>query len=177
VQRGTLKLGFEVWEPTVSRWLRRVPRTPNPVPQRLTFLRDHREAITAMDFLTVPTSTYGVPYCFFVIGHDRRPILHCGVTRNPTTVWIRQQMREAWPYEPAHRFLLFDRDAKLGSDVVSFAKTMASKPTRTGFRIPWQNGVAERWVGSLSTGLAGSRDCVERTASEAAVGRLSPLLS
>lgn len=112
-----LKLGFLLSEITVSRWLQRVPRTPD---QRwLTFLRNHREAIAAMDFFTVPTLTFGVLYCFFVIGHDRRKILRFNVTRNPNTLWIVQQLREAWPYVPAHRFLLFDRDSKFGTDVTS----------------------------------------------------------
>jgi hypothetical protein len=61
----------------------------------LTFLRNHREAIAAMDFFTVPTLTFGVLYCFFVIGHDRRKILRFNVTRNPCAFWIVQQMREA----------------------------------------------------------------------------------
>jgi len=70
-----LKLGFNVSEPTVSRWLRRAPRSPDVGKRWLTFLRNHREAIAAMDFFTVPTLTFGVLYCFFVIGHDRRKIL------------------------------------------------------------------------------------------------------
>ena len=148
-----LKLGFEVSEPTVSRWLRQVPRTPNPTQCWLTFLRNHRQAIAAMDFFTVPTLTFGVLYCFFVIAHDRRKILHCNVTRNPTPSWIMQQMREAWPYSAAHKFLLFDRDAKFGNDVICFAKEMGSSPVRTAFRSPWQNGVAERWVGSCRRDL------------------------
>jgi transposase InsO family protein len=143
-----LKLGFNVSETTVSRWVRRVPRNPDPAKRWITFLRNHREAIAAMDFFTVPTLTFGVLYCFFVIGHDRRKILRVNVTRNPHALWIVQQMREAWPYAPAHRFLLFDRDSKFGSDVVSAVRDMGSQPTRTAFRSPWQNGVAERWVGS-----------------------------
>jgi len=79
-----LKLGFDLSESTVSRWLRRAPRTPDPVQRWLTFLRNHREAIAAMDFFTVPTLTFGVLYCLFVIGHDRRRILRCNVTRNPS---------------------------------------------------------------------------------------------
>jgi putative transposase len=148
-----LKLGFDVSEPTVSRWLRRVPRTADPSQGWLTFLRNHREAIAAMDFFTVPTLTFGVLYCFFVIAHDRRKILRCHVTRNPTAVWIMQQMREAWPYSAAHKFLLFDRDAKFGNEVISFAKEMGSSPVRTALRSPWQNGVAERWVGSCRRDL------------------------
>jgi putative transposase len=128
-----LKLGFDVSEATVSRWLRQAPRTPDPAQRWLTFLRNHREAIAAMDFFTVPTLTFGVLYCFFIIGHDRRKILRCNVTRNPHALWIVQQLREAWPYKPAHRFLLFDRDAKFGDDVVTSAQEMASEPVRTAF--------------------------------------------
>ena len=72
-----LKLGFELSEATVSRWMRRAPRTPGAAQGWLTFLRNHREAMAAMDFFTVPTLTFGVLYCFFVISHDRRKILHC----------------------------------------------------------------------------------------------------
>jgi len=143
-----LKLGFDLSEPTVSRWLRRMVRKPDPAQCWLTFLRNHREAIAAMDFFTVPTITFGVLYCFFVIGHDRRKILRLNVTRNPNALWIVQQMREAWPYAPAQRFLLFDHDSKFGNDVVSCAKGLGTEPVRTAFRSPWQNGVAERWVGS-----------------------------
>jgi hypothetical protein len=62
-----LKLGFDISEPTVSRWLRRAPRTPDRAQGWMTFLRNHREAIAAMDFFTVPTLTFGVLYCFFVL--------------------------------------------------------------------------------------------------------------
>jgi putative transposase len=74
-----LKLGFEISERTVSRWVKRATRNPDPARRWLVFLRNHREAIAAMDFFTVPTLTFGVLYCFFVIGHDRRKILHCNV--------------------------------------------------------------------------------------------------
>ena len=106
-----------------------------------------------MDFFTVPTLTFSVLYCFFVIGHDRRKILCYKVIRNPNALCIVQQMREAWPFAPAHRFLIFDRDAKSGSDVVSAARAIGSQPIRTAFRSPWQNGVAERWVGSCRRDL------------------------
>jgi len=89
-----------------------------------------------MDFFTVPTLTFGILYCFFVIGHDRRKILHFNVTRNPSALWIVQQMREAWPYAPTNRFLLFDRDSKFGVDVVAGIRGMGSKPIRTAFRSP-----------------------------------------
>jgi putative transposase len=75
-----LKLGFVISERTVSRWVRRANQDPDPARRWLAFLRNHREAIAAMDFFTVPTLTFGVLYCFFVIGHDRRKILHWPVT-------------------------------------------------------------------------------------------------
>jgi transposase InsO family protein len=148
-----LKLGFKGSEPTVSRWLRRAPRSPDVGKRWLTFLRNHHEAIAAMDFFTVPTLTFGVLYCFFVIGHERRKILRFNVTRNPCAFWIVQQMREAWPYAVTHKFLLFDRDSKFGSDVLSAVREMGSQAIRTAFRSPWQNGVAERWVGSCRRDL------------------------
>jgi hypothetical protein len=131
-----------------------VPLSEIDPPKRwLTFLRNHREAIAAMDFFTVPTLTFGILYCFFVIGHDRRKILRFNLTRSPNALWIVQQLREAWPYVPAHRFLLFDRDSKFGTDVISEVRDLGSHPTRTAFRCPWQNGVAERWVGSCRRDL------------------------
>src|SRR6266852_4288748 len=148
-----LKLGFKVSEPTVSRWLQRAPKSPDMRTRWLIFLRNHREVIAAMDFFTVPTLTFGVLYCFFVISHDRRKILRCDVTRNPSALWIVQQMREAWPYARAQRYLLFDRDSKFGYDVISAAKKLGTEPVRTAFRSPWQNGVAERWVGSCRRDL------------------------
>jgi putative transposase len=92
--------------------MKRAPRDLDPAKRWLAFLRNHREAIAAMDFFTVPTITFGVLYCFFVISHDRRRILHCNVTNHPTSLWIVQQLREAFPFESAPRFLIFDRDAK-----------------------------------------------------------------
>jgi len=148
-----LKLGFHLSEATVSRWLRRIPRTPDPANRWLIFLKNHRESIAAMNFFTVPTLTFGVLYCFFVMAHDRRKILCFNVTRNPNAPWIVQQLREAWSYAPAHGFLLFDHDSKFGRDVVSAVKEMGSRPTRTAFRSPWQNGIAERWVGSCRRDL------------------------
>ena len=106
-----------------------------------------------MDFFTVPTLAFGFLYCFFVIGHDRRKFLRFNMTRNPNALWIVQQLRKAWPCVPAHRFLLFDGDAKFGPDVIAAVAGFGSQPIRTAFRSPWQSGVAERWVGSCRRDL------------------------
>lgn len=146
-------LGFDVSERTVSRWARLAPRNPEPAKRWLTFLHNHREVIAAMDFFTVPTFTFGVLYCFFVIAHDQRRILHFNVTRNPTSTWVAQQLREAFPYQSDRRFLIFDHDAKFGLDAIAAVRAMGSRAVRTSFRSPWQNGVAERWVGSCRRDL------------------------
>src|SRR5664280_2024772 len=148
-----LMLGFDVSETTISRWMKRAPKDPQPAKRWLAFLRNHREAIAAMDFFTVPTLTFGVLYCFFIIGHDRRRILHFNVTRHPTSTWTVQQLREAFPYDSAPRFLLFDHDAKYGLEVPASIRSLKMTPVRTSIRSPWQNGVAERWVGSCRRDL------------------------
>ena len=143
-----LMLGFEVSERTISRWMKRAPKDPGPRKRWLTFLRNHKEAIAAMDFFTVPTVTFGLLYCFFIISHDRRRILHLNVTKHPTSSWIVQQLREAFPFASAPRFLIFDRDVKYGLEVPVAVRSLSIHPVRTSFESPWQNGVAERWVGS-----------------------------
>src|SRR5258707_12359962 len=110
-------LGFAVSERTISRWMKRAPSDPEPARRWLTFLRNHREAIAAMDFFTVPTITFRALYCFFVISHDRRPILHFNVTKHPPRSRIVQQLREAFPFGSAPRFVIFDRAAKHGVEV------------------------------------------------------------
>src|SRR5580700_4146246 len=100
-------LGFDLSERTISRWMKPGPRDPDRAKRWLAFLRNHREAIAAMDFFAVPTISFGVLYCFFVISHSRRRILHVNVTKHPTSAWIIQQLREAFPFEASHKYLIF----------------------------------------------------------------------
>jgi putative transposase len=148
-----LMLGFDISERTISRWMRRAPGDPEPAKRWLAFLRNHREAIAAMDFFTVPTITFGVIYCFFVIAHDRRRILHLNVTKHPTSSWIVQQLREAFPFGSSPRFLIFDRDSKFGLEVPAALRSPRMGLVRTSFQSPWQNGIAERWVESCRRDL------------------------
>jgi len=145
-----LQLGFQISEPTVSRYLRRLRRHCDAGKARrwLAFLNNHREVIAAFDFFTVPSLTFRTLYCFFVIEHGRRRILHFNVTTHPTSDWIVQQLREALSLPCRYRHVLFARDSKFGSDVVEFLKASGIQPMRTSVRSPWQNGIAERWVGS-----------------------------
>ena len=151
---GALKmLGFNISARTVLRGMRKAPRNPEPARRWAAFLSNHREAIAAMDFFTVPTLAFGVLYCFFVIAHDRRRILHFNVTRHPTSAWVVQQLREAFPYDSAPRYPIFDRGANFSAEVVETIKSFDIEPQRTSFQRPWQNGVAERFVGSCRRDL------------------------
>ena len=151
---GELKmLGFDISERTVLRWMRKAPRNPEPAKRWTAFLANHREAIAAMDFFTVPTLTFGVLTCFFVIAHDRRCVLHFNVTRHPTSAWVSQQLREAFPYDTAPKYLIHDRDAIFNAEVRETMKAIGIKSVRTSFKSPWQNGIAERWVGTCRRDL------------------------
>ena len=146
-------LGIDISERTVLRWMRKAPMNPEPAKRWAAFLNNHREAIAAMDFFTVPTLTFGVLYCFFVVSHDRRRILHCNATQHPGSAWITQQLRETFPDDSASRYLIFDSAANFDEEVVSTIKSFGVEPKRTSFRSPWQNGVAERFVGSCRRDL------------------------
>jgi putative transposase len=151
---GELKmLGFGISERTVLRWMRKAPRNPEPAKRWATFLNNHQEAIAAMDCFTVPTLTLGVLHCFFVIAHDRRRIFHSNVTRHPSSAWVAQQLRETFPYDSVPGYLIFDRAANFDEEVIDTVKTFGIQPKRTSFRSPWQNGVAERWVGNCRRDL------------------------
>jgi putative transposase len=141
-------LGLDISERTVLRCMRKTPKDREPAARWAAFLRNHREVIAAMDFFTVPTLTFGVIYCFFVIAHDRRRILHLNVTQHPTSAWVSQQLREAFPYDCAPKYLIFDRASNFEGDVIDTIKSFGIEAKRISFRSPWQNGVAERFVGS-----------------------------
>jgi transposase InsO family protein len=143
-----LKLGFLLSERTVSRYLPRGPRRARASNEWLVFLRNHREVLAAMDFFTVPTVLFRILYVFFVIHHKRRRILHFNVTDHPTAPWVIQQLREAFPYDTAPSYLVFDRDSIFAEKVVSSVRALGITPQRIACRSPWQNGVAERWVGT-----------------------------
>ena len=130
------KLGFVISERSVARYLRRIPRRGDPDKRWLAFLQNHREAIVAFDFFTVPTLTFQLLYCFFVIEHGRRQILHFNITRHPTAEWVVQQLREAFPEVGPYRYVILDRDAKFNEEVITFLKATGLKPKRTNVQAP-----------------------------------------
>jgi len=130
------KLGFVVSERSVARYLARVGRRGDPGRKWLAFLQNHREVIVAMDFFTVPTVTFQLLYCFFVIAHGRRKVLHCNVTRHPTAEWVVQQLREALPEAGPYRYVILDRDSKFDHEVITFLKSTGLQPNRRAFARP-----------------------------------------
>ena len=132
----------------MSRYMPRRRAEPDEVKRWIAFLRNHKDDIAAMDLFAVPTASLRLLYGFFVIEHGRRHILHFNATYNPTSAWVIQQLREAFPYDTAPRYLVFDRDAIFSPAVVEFIRAMGTKPVRISYRSPWQNGTAERWIGN-----------------------------
>src|SRR5262249_46852563 len=116
------KLGLVVSERTVARYLACLRRHSHPSHSWLTFLQNHREVIGALDFFTVPTVTFQLLYCFFVIEHGHRKILHFNVTPHPTAAWVVQQLREAFPEAGPYRYVILDRDSKFDADVIMFLR-------------------------------------------------------
>jgi hypothetical protein len=125
-----LKLGFEISETTVSRYLRRVHRRGYPGMSWLASLRNHREVIVALDYFTIPTVTFRTLYCLFVIEHGRRRILHFNITRHPTSDWVLQQLREAFSEARPYRYV-----------ITASLKSTGLNPKRTSIQAPWQNWI------------------------------------
>jgi putative transposase len=105
--------------------------------------------------LPVPTIRFKILYVFLVLAHDRRRILHFGVTAHPTAEWTAQQLREAFPWDSAPRYLLRDRDRIFGKDFVDQVKAMGIKQVLSVPRSPWQRAYIERLIGSIR------RECLD----------------
>ncbi len=96
-----LKLGFNVGESSVSKYMVRSRKPPSQTWR--TFLQIHGKQLVSIDFFTVPTIRFQVLYVFLVLAHDRRRILHFNVTAHPTAAWTGQQLREAFPFDQLPR--------------------------------------------------------------------------
>ncbi len=113
-----------------------MPRNPEKIAWGKPILRNRHEIIAAMDFFPMYTATYGILYCLFLIGHDRRRILHCDVTRNSSSAWVVRRLREGFPFGIPHNYLIVDHDKKFSFEVIVAIGSMGSKPKRTFIRSP-----------------------------------------
>src|SRR5499426_161260 len=146
-------LGLEVAESTVAKY--RI-KSPKPSSQTWkTFLSNHAGDIIGIDFFTVPTATFRNLYCFIILLHERRQVVHFNVTEHPTSAWTAQQMIEAFPEDTTPRFLIRDRDSIYGHDFQRRVAGMRIEEVITAPHSPWQNPYAERIIGSIR------RECLD----------------
>jgi transposase InsO family protein len=149
-----LMLGFEVAQSTVSRYMVR-GRTP-PSQSWKTFLRNHAEAIAAIDLCVVPTVTFERLFAFLVVGHGRRQLLWIEVTRHPTAEWLARQLTEAFPWASAPQYLIRDNDGSYGQVFTARVRAMGIRDRPISPGSPWQNGITERLIGALR------RECLDQ---------------
>jgi transposase InsO family protein len=148
-----LKLGIEVTQATVAKYMARQQRPPSQTWGA--FLSNHVKQLVSTDFFVVPTVSFRVLYVFVVLAHQRRRPLHFNVTANPTSEWTAQQLVEAFPWGNAPRYLLHDRDSIYEGSFRQRVRQMAIQEVLTAPRSPWQNPYAERLVGSIR------RECLD----------------
>jgi transposase InsO family protein len=148
IQAELRLVGHEVAEASVAKYMRRPQRKP---PSQLwrTFLTNHASALAAMDFFVVPTVTYRLLYVFVILGHERRQVVHFNVTMTPTAAWVSRQLRQAFPFETAPRFLIRDRDSIYGDEVRRCLTSLGTGEVVTAPRSPWQSPYVERLIGSI----------------------------
>jgi hypothetical protein len=144
-----LKLGFQVAQSTVAKYM--IRRRGPPSQTWRTFLRDHAPDIAAMDLFVVPTIRFELLYAFAIVRLGRRDL----VTRNPTAEWIARQITEAFPWEEAPRYLIREPDSIFGEIVRRRLRAMGIRDKPIAPASPWQNGFAERLIGSIR------RECVD----------------
>jgi hypothetical protein len=128
------KLGLQVSQTTVAKYWGRGEESPSPTWR--TFLSNHVFQLASADFFTVSTATFRVLFVFVVLSHDRRRIVHVNATPHPTAAWTAQQLREAWPWDAAPRFLIRDRDAIYGPAFQRVAQAMDIAEVLTAPRAP-----------------------------------------
>ena len=142
-----LMLGFEVAQSTVSKYMPRGGRPPSQGWK--TFLRNHANAIAATDMCVVPTLTFGGLVAFLVLGHGRRQLLWFEVTRHPTAEWLTRQITDAFPWTSAPGYLVRDNDRAYGQIFTARIRAMGIRDRPITPGSPWQNGIAERLIGTL----------------------------
>ena len=138
-----LMLGFkDDSEITVSRYLRKYRSLPPDKKKQqswMTFLKNHREMISAMDFFVVPTVNFSILFVFFIIDHKRRKIRHFNITNQPYALWVIPQLRNAFPFDQIPKYLIMDRDKIFSLRVKGFLeRQLDTQPKVKSFKSPWQ---------------------------------------
>jgi transposase InsO family protein len=144
-----LKLELDVSQATVAKYMAR--RTTPPQTWR-TFLANHVQQIAAAEFFVVPTATCRLVFVLVIVAHERRRVVD---TEHPTAAWTAQQLREAFPWDEAPRYLIRDRDSAFHGWTTT-AAAIGIEEVLTAARSPWQNAYAERLIGSIR------RECLDQ---------------
>jgi transposase InsO family protein len=125
-------------------------RTPQPRGQKwATFVHNHAAQIWACDFLQVTDLFFRPLFAFFIIELKSRKVIHVGVTRSPTDLWVAQHLREATPFGQAPKYLIRDNDGKFGPCFARVASTSAIEILKTPFHAPRANAICERFLRSV----------------------------
>jgi transposase InsO family protein len=148
-----LKLGITVGQTTVAKFMGKGRRPPGQGWK--TFLCNYADGIAAMDLFVVPTVSFRLLYGFLVLRHARRELLWLGATSHPTAEWIAQQLTEAFAWQAAPRYVTRDRDRIYGARFIERVRAMGIRDRPIAARSPWQNGHAERLIGSIR------RECLD----------------
>jgi transposase InsO family protein len=148
-----LKLGIDVGQTSVAKYMAR--RRQPPSQGWKTFLRNHADGIASIDLFVVPTISFRLLYGFLILLHGRRELLWLGVTAHPNAEWIARQLTEAFGWQKTPRYVIRDRDRVYGHAFVRRVRAMGIRDRPIAPRSPWQNGRAERLIGSIR------RDCLD----------------
>ena len=103
----------------------------------------------------VRTVSFELLFAFIVIGHGRRQLLWFEVTRHATAAWLARQITEAFPWASAPTYLVRDNDRAYGHVFTSRVRAMGIRDRPISPGSPWQNGIAERLIGTLR------RECLD----------------
>ncbi len=148
-----LKIGIDISERTVSRWMPKIRRPPSQ--NWRTFLDNHVGDLVSIDFFTVPTATFRVLFVLIVLAHDRRRIVHFNVTEHPTAAWTARQLVQAFYDRKSPRYLIRDRDGIYGSVFQDQVRALDIEEVVIAPCSPWQTPYVERVIGTLR------RECVD----------------
>src|SRR5713226_2559721 len=148
-----LKLGFQLSQATVAKYMVRSRKPPSQTWR--TFLENHTKDLVAADFFVVPTVLFRVLFVSVILSHERRRVVHFGVTAHPTAEWAARQLLQAFPWDSAPRYLLRDRDGSYGERFREATNWLGIREVVTAAQSPWQNPYVERLIGSIR------RECLD----------------
>jgi len=155
IQGELAKLGLDVCDNTVAKYMRK-PKSDDGKRQRwLTFLHNHAKHIVGIDFLIARTIVFKSIHVFIAISHDRRKIIHFAVSSNPHSQWAIQQLRETFAFDETTKYVIRDNDKIFSKDFKQNIKRFGLEDTPTAPRSPWQNPICERVIGTLR------RECLD----------------